>query len=83
MAAAGTAAGVAAAFGSPIGGAMFAYEVAAPTVFWSFELTWMLFFTASISCFFVNILQAAVSGKGWDLTNAGVIKFGYFDNNNY
>lgn len=40
IAAAGTAAGVAAAFGSPIGGTMFAYEVAAPTVFWSFELTW-------------------------------------------
>jgi len=39
MAAAGTAAGVAAAFGSPIGGTMFAYEICAPTVFWSFELT--------------------------------------------
>lgn len=55
IAAAGTAAGVAAAFGSPIGGTMFAYEVAAPTVFWSFELTWALFFTSAVSCFFVNI----------------------------
>lgn len=56
MAAAGTAAGVAAAFGSPIGGTMFAYEVAAPTVFWSFELTWKLFFTSAVSVFVVNIL---------------------------
>ena len=55
IAAAGTAAGVAAAFGSPIGGTMFAYEIAAPTVFWTFELTWMLFFTSAISCFTVNI----------------------------
>jgi H+/Cl- antiporter ClcA len=56
IAAAGTAAGVAAAFGSPIGGTMFAYEICAPTVFWSFELTWKLFFTSAVSVFFVNIL---------------------------
>ena len=55
IAAAGTAAGVAAAFGSPIGGTMFAYEVCAPTVFWSFELTWKLFFTSAVACFFVNV----------------------------
>lgn len=78
MAAAGTAAGVAAAFGSPIGGTLFAYEVAAPTVFWSFELTWMLFFTSAVSCFFVNILESAVEGKFGELTNSGVIKFGAF-----
>lgn len=84
MAAAGTAAGVAAAFGSPIGGTMFAYEVAAPSVFWSFELTWMLFFTSAVSCFFVNILQSLAEGKGFgNLTNSGVIKFGTFVSDKY
>lgn len=84
MAAAGTAAGVAAAFGSPIGGTMFAYEVAAPTVFWSFELTWVLFFTSAVSCFFVNILSSLVEGKGFsEITNSGVIKFGSYVNDKY
>ena len=83
MAAAGTAAGVAAAFGSPIGGTMFAYEVASPTVFWSFELTWMLFFTSSVSVFVVNILESIRDGKFGDLTNSGVIKFGFFTQNKY
>ncbi|CDW75014.1 UNKNOWN [Stylonychia lemnae] len=84
MAAAGTAAGVAAAFGSPIGGTMFAYEVAAPTVFWSFELTWVLFFTSAVSCFFVNILASLVEGKGFgEITNSGVIKFGSYINDKY
>jgi chloride channel 6 len=72
IAAAGTAAGVAAAFGSPIGGTMFAYEVCAPTVFWSFELTWLLFFTSSVSVFMVNIFSAIRDGN-WEFTNAGVI----------
>lgn len=83
IAAAGTAAGVAAAFGSPIGGTMFAYEVAAPTTFWSFELTWMLFFTSAVSCFFVNLLQGVVEGNFGEITNAGVIKFGVFVSDKY
>ena len=80
IAAAGTAAGVAAAFGSPIGGTMFAYEIAAPTVFWTFELTWMLFFTSAISCFTVNICKSIENGS-WDFTN--VIKFGSFQDQKY
>jgi chloride channel 6 len=40
LAAAGAAAGVAAAFGSPIGGSLFAYEISRPSTFWSFGLMW-------------------------------------------
>jgi len=40
IACAGAAAGVSAAFGSPIGGTLFIYEVSRPSAFWSFELTW-------------------------------------------
>ena len=50
----GTAAGVSAAFGAPIGGALFAYEISKPNTFWSFSLTWKVFFAASISTFFVG-----------------------------
>ena len=44
IAAAGCAAGVSAAFGSPIGGSLFVYEIAKPSSFWSFNLTWKIFF---------------------------------------
>ena len=83
IASAGTAAGVAAAFGSPIGGTMYAYEMAAPTNYWSFELTWMLFVCSAVSVFVVNILDCIIDGKGWDITNGGVIKFGFFSNNSF
>jgi H+/Cl- antiporter ClcA len=55
--AAGVAAGVSAAFGAPIGGALFAYELSKPNTFWSFSLTWKVFFSASISTFVLSILK--------------------------
>ena len=55
--AAGVAAGVSAAFGSPIGGALFAYEISKPNTFWSFSLTWKIFFASSISTFVLSLLQ--------------------------
>jgi H+/Cl- antiporter ClcA len=51
----GAAAGVSAAFGAPIGGSLFAFEISKPNTFWSFSLTWKVFFASSISCFFLNI----------------------------
>lgn len=51
----GAAAGVSAAFGAPIGGSLFAYEISKPSPFWSFSLTWKVFFASSISCFFLEI----------------------------
>jgi chloride channel 7 len=53
----GTAAGVSAAFGAPIGGSLFAYELSKPNTFWSFSLTWKVFFASSISTFVISILQ--------------------------
>jgi chloride channel 6 len=55
--AAGIAAGVSAAFGAPIGGSLFAYEISKPSTFWSFSLTWKVFFAASISTFILSILK--------------------------
>jgi H+/Cl- antiporter ClcA len=54
----GLASGVSAAFGAPIGGSLFAYELSKPNTFWSFSLTWRVFFACSISTFFLNIFKA-------------------------
>jgi H+/Cl- antiporter ClcA len=83
LAAAGAAAGVAAAFGSPIGGSLFAYEISRPSTFWSFGLTWKIFFCSSISTFVLNILSSVRMGKDVVFVNAGLIKFGQYDENPY
>ena len=83
MAAAGAAAGVSAAFGSPIGGSLLAYEISKPSTYWSFDLTWKIFFCSSISTFTLNLLICIMKGKDLSITNAGLIKFGEYDENPY
>lgn len=78
IAAAGAAAGVSAAFGAPIGGTLFIFEVSRPSSFWSFELTWKIFFCSSISTFVLNILVTLMHGKDITIANAGMLKFGSF-----
>ena len=53
----GIASGVSAAFGSPIGGALFAYEISKPNTFWSFSLTWKVFFASTIATFSLSIFK--------------------------
>ena len=83
VAAAGAAAGVSAAFGSPIGGSLFVYEISRPSTYWSFALMWKIFFSSSISTFTLNILICIMRGKDLSITNAGLIKFGEYDENPY
>ena len=47
LVAAGCSAGVSAAFGAPIGGALFAYELSKPNEFWKFSVLWKSFFACS------------------------------------
>ena len=61
--AAGLSAGVSTAFGAPIGGALFAYEMSKPNTFWSFGVLWKSFFTCSIAVFSVAIYTQAMQGK--------------------
>jgi chloride channel 7 len=58
----GTAAGVSAAFGAPIGGSLFAYEMSKPSTFWSFSLTWKIFFASSVSTFVLSICKQIYHG---------------------
>lgn len=83
IAAAGQAAGVAAAFGAPIGGTLYAYEMTTPAIFWHFELAWQVFFSAVLSDFAEGICDSIKSGDPADATNAGALKFGTFDPNPY
>ena len=55
--AAGCSAGVAAAFGAPIGGTLFTYEISKPNTFWTFSMLWRVFFSAAIAVFSLGFFQ--------------------------
>jgi chloride channel 3/4/5 len=56
MIACGAACGVSVAFGAPIGGVLFSYEISKPNTFWSFSMLWRIFTATSISTFVLSIL---------------------------
>ena len=60
--AAGISAGVSVAFGAPMGGALFAYELSGPSTFWTFKLIWRNFFCASIATFSLAVMVALSTG---------------------
>lgn len=76
FAAAGVSAGVAVAFGAPIGGALFAYEMSTPNTFWTFNLLWRNFFCSAVSTFVLGILTSLWNNNPVTLSDAAVLKFG-------
>lgn len=74
LAAAGASAGVSVAFGAPIGGTLFSYEMSRPNTFWRFSMIWKVFLSCSIGTFFLSLLNHLKNNKtGWDGSS---LKFG-------
>lgn len=77
---AGISAGVSAAFGAPIGGTLFSYELSKPTTFWTFSMLWRIFFCCCCSTFtlsfFTQLKHSHGSFGNLEINSAGTLKFG-------
>lgn len=83
MVAAGAGVGVSVAFGAPIGGVLFAYEVSKANTFWTFGIAWKTFISTASANLILTILASLKDGRYLDVTNSGLLKFANIRGNFY
>jgi H+/Cl- antiporter ClcA len=76
MIACGAACGVAVTFGSPIGGALFVYELSRPKFFWTFSMLWRVLGATTISNMFLSFLNSLATSGPLSLADSGSLKLG-------
>jgi len=76
LAAAGASAGVSVAFGAPIGGTLFSYEMSRPNTFWRFSMIWKVFMSCAIGTFTLALLSNIASGNFTADWSGSTLKFG-------
>jgi chloride channel 3/4/5 len=59
---AGASAGVSVAFGAPMGGALFMYELSRGNPVWKFELVWKTFITCAVAVFTMGFFDNTLHG---------------------
>ena len=72
----GASAGVSAAFGAPVGGTLFAFEISKPNMFWKFSVVWKVFLSCALSVFTLALVQSLMAGDEISVINSSVLKFG-------
>ena len=72
---AGASAGVSIAFGAPIGGTLFFYELTKPNPYWKFSMLWKTFLCCATAVFTMAFLEGLLHGK-LDSWSTSTVKFG-------